>query len=199
MVLCSQLPPHSGNHRDIPHSIPHRYLTHILSHNHCHRMCFCPDVGSQKPLNFTFIHTDSTFQWCYALNFRHTPAITEISRIQVHTGTSHIFCHTTTVIACNHRDIPESSPHRYSTRILSHNHCHRMCTCEDVGSPKPLNFTFVLTDSTFHWVYALKLRHTPAITEISWIQVHTCTSHLFCHTTTVIACVFVRIWTVKNR
>ena len=63
-------------------------------------MCICQDVGSQKPLKITFIHTDSTFQWCYALNFRQTPAITEISRTQVHTGTPHIICHTTTVIAC---------------------------------------------------------------------------------------------------
>ena len=65
-----------------------------------HRMCICQDVGSQKPLNFTFIHTDSTFQCFYALNIRRTPAITEISRSQVHTGTPNIFCHTTTAIAC---------------------------------------------------------------------------------------------------
>ena len=100
VLLCSQHPPHSSHHRDIPDSSPHRYLTRILSHNHCHRMCICQDVGSQKPLNFTFIHTDSTIRWLYALNFRHTPAITEISRSQVHTGTSHVFCHTTTAIAC---------------------------------------------------------------------------------------------------
>ena len=63
-------------------------------------MCICQDVGSQKPHKFTFIHTDSTFQWSYTLNFRQTPAIIEISRTQVHTGTTHMFCHTTTVIAC---------------------------------------------------------------------------------------------------
>ena len=100
VVLCSQLPPHSGNHRDIPESSPHRYPTRILSHTHCHHMRICEDVGSRKPLNFTFILTDSTFQWVYALNIRHTPAITEISRIQVHTGTPHVFCHTPTAIAC---------------------------------------------------------------------------------------------------
>ena len=100
LVLYSQLPPHSCNHTDIPDSSPHRYPTHVLSHNHCHGMCICQDVGSQKPANFTFIHTDSTFQWFYALNFRQTPAIIEISRIQVHTGTPHMFCHTTTAIAC---------------------------------------------------------------------------------------------------
>ncbi len=92
---------------------------------------------------------------------------------QVHTGTPHIFCHTTTVIACvfvkmwtvkvhvythgldmsvvvcsqlpsnscNHTDIPDSSPHRYPTHILWHNHCHRMCICQEVGSQKPLKIT----------------------------------------------------------
>ena len=63
-------------------------------------MCICQDVGSPKPLKITIIHTDSTFQWCDALNFRQTPAITEISRTQVHTGTPHMFCHTTTAITC---------------------------------------------------------------------------------------------------
>ena len=97
--LSSQVAPHSGNHRDIPDASPRRYPTRILSHKHCHRMCIGQDMGSQKPLNFSFIHTDSTFQWIDALNFRHTPAITEISRTHVHTGTPHICCHTTTAIA----------------------------------------------------------------------------------------------------
>jgi hypothetical protein len=145
--------------------------THNLSHNHCHRLCICQDVVSQKSKNFAFVATDSTFHWFDGLTFRQTPAIIEISRTQVHTGTPHIFCHTTTVIACvsvkmwtvknrsksrlytrtrhftgfilspsdklrNHRDIPDSSPHRYSTHILSRNHCHRMCICQDVGSQK---------------------------------------------------------------
>jgi hypothetical protein len=100
VVLCSHLPPHSSNHRDIPDACPRRYLTRILSHNHCHRMCIGQDVGSQKPLNFVFIETDSTFEWFDDLNFRHTPAITEISRTHVHAGISHVFSHTTTVIAC---------------------------------------------------------------------------------------------------
>ena len=49
------------------------------------------------------------------------------------------------------------------------------------------------------WFYALNFRQTPAIKEISRTQVHTVTSHVFCHTTTAIACVFVKIWAVKNR
>ncbi len=101
VVICSQLPPNSGNHRHIPDTSPHRYHTRLLSPNHCHRMCICQDVGSQKPLKITFIHTDSvTPQWFYALHFCQTPAIIDISRTQVHTGTTHIFCHTTTVITC---------------------------------------------------------------------------------------------------
>ena len=100
MVLCSQLPPDSGNHRDIPDSTPHRYPTCILSHNHGHCVCICEDMGSQTPLNVTSIHTDSTFQWFYALNFRQTPANRDMSRAQVHTGTPHVLCHTTTAIAC---------------------------------------------------------------------------------------------------
>ena len=99
----------------------------------------------------------------------------------------------------NHRHIPDPSPHRYPTRILSHNHCHRMCICENMVSQKPLNVTSIHTDQTLQLCYTVNLRQTPAITEISRTQVHTGTSHIFCHTTTVIACVFVKIWAVKNR
>ena len=100
VVLFCQLPPDSGNQRHIPDSSPHRYPTRILSHNHGHRVCICEDMCNQTHLNFTFMHTDSTFQWFYSLNFRQTPAIKDISRTPVHTGTPHVFCHTTTVIAC---------------------------------------------------------------------------------------------------
>ena len=72
-------------------SSPHRYLTCILSHKYCHRMCICQEVGRQKPLNLSFIHTDSTFQWFYALNLRHTPAITEILRTLKSTQVSHTY------------------------------------------------------------------------------------------------------------
>ena len=58
---------------------------------------------------------------------------------------------------------------------------------------------FIHTDSTFQWFHALNIRHTPAIIEVSQTQVHTGTPHIFCHTTTVIACVFVKMWTVKTR
>jgi hypothetical protein len=146
LFLCSQLPPKSFNHRDMPESSPNRYSTHILSHNHCHPMCICDDIVTRKSLKFTFIHTVSTFHCFYALNFRQSPSIIQISqiillcicgkigteqslkftfvqtvttfhsfyplnfhqspsmidicRIEVHTGTAHIFGLTTTSIPC---------------------------------------------------------------------------------------------------
>ena len=76
--------------------VPHTYS--VTQPRHC--MCICEDMGSLQPINLTSIHADSTFQWFYAVNFRQTPAIRDISRTQVHTGTPHVFCHTTTTIAC---------------------------------------------------------------------------------------------------
>ena len=54
-------------------------------------MCICQDVGSQKPLKITFMHTDSTFQWFDALNIRHTPAIIEILRTLKSTQVPHTY------------------------------------------------------------------------------------------------------------
>ena len=48
LVLFSQLPSSSDNHRDIKSSSPNKYPTHIVSHNHYHHMCICEDVVSQK-------------------------------------------------------------------------------------------------------------------------------------------------------
>ena len=98
LVSCTKLPPKSSNHRDILVSGPHRYPTHILSNNHYHPRCICEDMGSQKSSKITFIHTDSRFHWLYALNFHQSLWFIEISRTQIHTGTPHIKCHTTTVI-----------------------------------------------------------------------------------------------------
>jgi hypothetical protein len=55
LLLCSQLPPKSFNHRDVPESSPHRYPTHTLSHNHWHHMCICVDVGTRQLLEFIII------------------------------------------------------------------------------------------------------------------------------------------------
>ena len=117
MVLCCQLPPDSGNQRHIPDSSPHRYLTRILSHNHGHCMCFSEDMGSHKPLNVTF----------------------DTHRLNI----SVVLCCQLPPDSGNQRHIPDSSPHRYPTRILSHNHGHCVCICEDMGSLQPLNFTFI--------------------------------------------------------
>ena len=100
LFLCSQLPPKSFNDRDMPESSPHKCLQDILSHNHLHTMCICEAVGTRKPLKLTVIYQDSTFHCFYALNFRQSPSMIEICRNQVHTGTPHIFCLTTTSIPC---------------------------------------------------------------------------------------------------
>jgi hypothetical protein len=97
---CSQLPPNCCKHRGIPESSPHRYPTYIPSHNHYLPMCICDEIGGQKSQKSTLIHTKSTFRCFHALNFRQTAANIEISRKQVHTGTPHTFCLTTTTLKC---------------------------------------------------------------------------------------------------
>ena len=44
--------------------------------------------------------------------------------------------------------MPDSSPHRYSTHILSDNHYHHMCLCVGVGTRKSLKCTVVFVDFT---------------------------------------------------
>ena len=63
-------------------------------------MCVCEAIGTRKSIKLAFIHTVSTFHCFYALNFRQSPWMIEICRIQVHAGTPHIFCLTTTSIPC---------------------------------------------------------------------------------------------------
>ena len=41
-----------------------------------------------------------------------------------------------------HRGIPESSPHRYPTHLLSHNHYHPICICAQMGGHKSQKCTF---------------------------------------------------------
>jgi hypothetical protein len=43
----------------------------------------------------------------------------------------------------NGRDMPESSPQRYPTRILFHSNCHHTCICVGIGTQKPLKFTII--------------------------------------------------------
>jgi hypothetical protein len=100
LLLCSQLPPKSFNHRDIPDYTPHTYFTHILSDNDHHPMCICEETGTEQSIKITFVQTVTTFHCFYALNFCQSPSIIEICRNKVHTGTAHIFCLTTTSIPC---------------------------------------------------------------------------------------------------
>ena len=80
------------------------------------------------------LHTHSTFRCFYALNLR------------------------------QHRDIPESSPHRYITHILSHNHYLPMRTCEEIRGQK----------SQKRYVY----KHTVDFSLLSWSQLpSTCCKH----------------------
>ena len=75
-------------------------------------MCICADMDNQKPLNCTFIHTDSTF---YPLNFRQTPVIIEISRTQLHTGTPPSRCRQK---SCSHTDWTLHTQTRHYTHLL---------------------------------------------------------------------------------
>jgi hypothetical protein len=165
LLLCSQLPPNSLNDRDIPDSSPHRYLTHILSHNHYLPMRICEAIGGQKLQKSTFTH---------AVDF------------------SLLLCSQLPPNCCKHRDIPESSPHRYPTPILSHNHYLPMCICEEIGGQKSQKCPFIHMQLTFRCFDALNFRPTAANTEISRTQVHTGTPHPFCLTTTTFPCVFVK-------
>jgi hypothetical protein len=101
LLLRSQLPPNWLDAEGIFVSreySPFRYPTHILPDNHCTHMCICDEISNRKPINL--IDTGSTFDCFYALNFLQRPSIIEICRNQVHTGTPHILCLTTTSIPC---------------------------------------------------------------------------------------------------
>jgi len=100
---------------------------------------------------------------------------------------------------CKYRGIPESSPHRYPTHILSHNHYHRMCICEETEGQKSKKSTFIPTQSTFRCFHALYFGPTVSNMETFWTHVHAGTSHTFCLTTTTFPCVFVKKYEVKSR
>ena len=100
---------------------------------------------------------------------------------------------------CKHRDIPKSSPHRYPTHSLSHNHHLPMCICEGIGGQTPQKCSFIHTHSTCRCCYALNFRQTGASTKISGNQVHTVAAHTLCLTTTTFPCVFVKKQEVKHR
>ena len=153
-------------------------------------MCTCEGIGTRKSLKFTDKHTVSTFRYFDPVNFRQSPEMMEICRNPVHTGTPHILCLTTTSIPCVFVNMPESSPNRYPTHTLSHNHKHAMCICESIGTRKSLKFTVIHTVSLLHWFYPINFRQSPSMMEIWRSQVHIGTTHILCLTTTVIICVW---------
>jgi hypothetical protein len=116
----------------------HRYPTHILSHNHYLPMCICEAIGGQTSQNSTFIHTQSTFRCWYPVNFRPTAANIEISRSQVHTGTPHPFCHTTTTFSdcalCKNSGIIQGRTVRTESRAAAKRTSSDMKCCCAAGS-----------------------------------------------------------------
>ena len=92
LVLCSQLPPKSLKHRDIPHSSPQRYPIHIPSHYHCHSMCISEEMGRLNSLVVCLVryknasgdqHFISTDGWI-------TPVIQKKCVVRPKWGTTHI-------------------------------------------------------------------------------------------------------------
>jgi hypothetical protein len=137
----------------------------------CHTITTIPCVfvkkeAPGKSFEFTFIHRVSTFPWFYDLNIRQHASIMKLSRMQVHTGTPHIFCHASTTIPCVF--VKKEAP------------------------GKSLKFTVIHKDSTIKYFYVFNIRQRDSIMKISRIQVHTGTPHICCHTITTIPCVFVK-------
>ncbi len=100
LLLCCQHVPNCFNHWGILDSTLHRYPTHILSPNHCHRMCLCQGIGTEKALKLTFIHKGSRFHCFYAVNLCQTASMIEVFWIPLYTGTPHIFGLPATAISC---------------------------------------------------------------------------------------------------
>jgi hypothetical protein len=84
---------------------------------------------------------------------------------------------------CKYSGIPESSPHRCPTHILSHNHYHRMGICEETEGQKSQKTTLIPTQSTFRCFYDLNFGPTVSNMEIFRTHVHAGTSHCFSYYT----------------
>jgi hypothetical protein len=100
LLVCCQLVPNCFNYLGILYSTLHTCPTHILSPNHCHRMCRCQGIGTEKSLKLTFIHKGSRFHCLYTVNLCPTASMIEVFCIPLYTHTPHIFCLPTTAIAC---------------------------------------------------------------------------------------------------
>ena len=202
--LCSQLPTKYWNDRDMPDSTLSRYHTHILSHNHYHEMCMGEGIGNRKSLEFTVTYHDWKIHTFYAVNFRHSDSITDLCRIQVHTGTPLIFCLTTTTTTRKFtRFMISTSSTVLQSLIYAGFKSTQVSHTYSVSQPLPW-YVYSCRNRhpkttriygcipVLHHFYALKLRQSVAIIELSRIQVHTGTPHIFCLTTTTIICVFVK-------
>ena len=53
------------------------------------------------------------------------------------------------LVLSRHHDILDSTPQRWRTHILSDNHYHLMCICEEIATQKSLKFTLIHTVSIF--------------------------------------------------
>jgi hypothetical protein len=111
LLLSSQLPPKSFNDREMPESSPHRHHTYSVSQPLSSYVYLC---RNRNPQTFWIHDFICVFHYFYVLNLRQSDVITEVCRNQVHTGATHIFCLTTTVI---------------------------MCICEAIGTRKSLEYT----------------------------------------------------------
>ncbi len=95
---------------------------------------------------------------------------------------------------CKHRDIQESSPHRYPPHILSHNYYLPMCISEEIGRQKSPNCSFIHTQSTFRCFYALNFRRLAANMEISRTPYITTTLPCVLYINTSIPCVLSTVY-----
>ena len=86
--------------RGILDSTLHRHPTHILSPNHCHRMCLCQGIDTEKSLKLTFVDKGSKLDSFYSVNLCQTASIIEVFGIPLYTGTPHVLSLPTTSIAC---------------------------------------------------------------------------------------------------
>ena len=76
------------------------------------------------------------------------PKIAQIHRYTHGLDISLMLCSQLPPQCLNHWAVPDSSPHRYSTHILSDNHYHHMCLCVGIGTRKSLKCMVVFVDFT---------------------------------------------------
>ena len=142
----------------MPESSPHRYPTHIQSHNNCRHagigtrrpleftvifvyfatfmLSTCDKVlqslsyaGSKSSyVPHTYFVSQPPPSYVYSWSNRH-PKITRIHGIIAALEDSQVLCSQLAPKCFNHWAMPDSSPHRYPTHTLSHNHCPDPCIC----------------------------------------------------------------------